>query len=919
MKRFMLVLLTLGFTVSLAAAKIPAGFSKVQEMGGITEYRLDENGLTVLLMEEHSAPVLTFMVTYRVGSRNEVTGTTGSTHLLEHLMFKGTEKYNKDNGNHIDALLGNIGARLNATTWLDRTNYYESIPSEYLELAVDVEADRMRNLLLKKEDKEAEMTVVRNEFERGENSPYSALSKAITAAAIVAHPYHHSTIGWRSDIENVPMPKLRDFYNTYYWPNNATVTVIGDFKTDEALALVKKYYGEIPKSPEPIPEVYTVEPEQEGPRRVIVKRAGQLGAVGIAYKVPEGQHQDSYALDVLDVILEDGKNSRYYKGLIDKNLAVNAFNSYFQFKDPSLFTAYAFLTPGTAHEQGEEAILAELEKVKSEGVTEDEVKRAINQIAASTAYGRDGSFSIASQLNEAIAMGDWTFFVTYLENIRKVTAADVQRVAQTYLLEDQSTTGYFIPRSSGGEQGVASSEQRSGEESGVHYYRQPTEALGSLNATPLPMPQSESKIADNITRKSIEGIDVITAKMGIDNVVTFQGSMAAGDVFSSGNSMIADLTGRMLDKGTQKNDKFALSEKLENMGASINFSVDKHNLEFSGRCLAGDVTEVVELIAEQMRYPAFDAEELEKLKKQREGDLKQLLDDTNTMAREKMAQLMFDQGHPNYEVAVSKLIEDLKTVTVDDLKKFHATYYGPESMIFVAAGDVDTEKIHNAFRHHFASWTGGIEHTEFARELEKPEGGMHVVTMEDKTSATLMLGQNTALTRTDSDYLAFTLGNRVLGGGGFTARLMSIIRDEEGLTYGIYSSHSGDVYADGYWFITGTFSPQLLDKGINSTMREFTRWVDEGVTKEELDNMKSRLSGSYKVQLATTRGMAAQILSFVERGYDVTYMDQYTKDLQAVTLDEVNAAIKKYIDPEKVLTVIAGSVDEDGKPLSKKD
>ncbi|MDZ7693772.1 MAG: pitrilysin family protein [Balneolaceae bacterium] len=224
------------------------------------------------------------MVTYNVGSRNEVTGTTGATHLLEHLMFKGTDKYNRENNTGIDALLQNKGAMLNATTWLDRTNYYENLPSEHLELVVDIEADRMRNLWLREEDRQPEMTVVRNEFERGENSPFSALNKEIWASAIIAHPYHHSTIGWRSDIEGVPIEKLREFYDTYYWPNNATVTVIGDFNKSDALSHIKNYFGLISSSPEPIPQVYTQEPEQKGARRVQVKRAAQLGVVGIGFE-----------------------------------------------------------------------------------------------------------------------------------------------------------------------------------------------------------------------------------------------------------------------------------------------------------------------------------------------------------------------------------------------------------------------------------------------------------------------------------------------------------------------------------------------------------------------------------------------------------------------------------------------------------
>src|SRR5438270_2182169 len=260
-----------------------AGFTYVKTLGPISEYRLDANGLQVLLLPEHSTPTLTFMVTYRVGSRNEVTGTTGATHLLEHLMFKGSEKFNDAKGNSVKQLLERIGGNYNASTWLDRTNYFANIGSEFLESYIAVEADRMRNLWLRESDRKPEMTVVRNEFEIGENNPTEALEKELYAAAYIAHPYHHPTIGWRSDIENVPIEKLRDFYNTFYWPDNSTVSLIGDFDPAKALDLVKKYYGAIPKAPKPIPVIYTEEPEQTAPRRVEVKRAGELGVVALAY------------------------------------------------------------------------------------------------------------------------------------------------------------------------------------------------------------------------------------------------------------------------------------------------------------------------------------------------------------------------------------------------------------------------------------------------------------------------------------------------------------------------------------------------------------------------------------------------------------------------------------------------------------
>ncbi len=423
------------------------GFTYVKTLGGISEYTLDANGLRVLVLPDRSAPVVTFMVTYHVGSRNEVSGTTGATHLLEHLMFKGTENFNRTKGNSIDQLLERVGATYNATTWLDRTNYFANLGKAHLDAYVAIESDRMRNLWLRESDRQPEMTVVRNEFEIGENSPIQALDKEINAVAYIAHPYHHPTIGWRSDIEKVSIEKLREFYNTFYWPNNATATLIGDIDVTDALALVKKHYGAIPRAPHPIPQVVTEEPAQTGPRRVTLKRAGRLGVVGIAFKTPAATHPDMPALQVLGSILTNGKNSRLYRGLTDKNLTTNVNADIGFFRDPALTTLYASLAPDVKPEDAEIALLDEVYTVKMDGVTDAEVAAAISQLMAASAYARDGAFAIASNLNEYISSGEWTLYLTLDEAIRKVTAADVKRVANQYLDEDQSTTGWFIPLS----------------------------------------------------------------------------------------------------------------------------------------------------------------------------------------------------------------------------------------------------------------------------------------------------------------------------------------------------------------------------------------------------------------------------------------------------------------------------------------
>jgi len=441
-----LILGALASTCPLIAVGQPAeGFKHIQSLGGIDEYRLESNGLQVLLKPDHSVPVVTLNVTFRVGSRNEVTGTTGATHILEHLMFKGSDAFNDAKGNSVKQFLERVGGSFNATTWMDRTHYYATIGKDHLPGYLAIEADRMRNLWLRAEDLSSEMTVVRNEYELGENDPAQALDKEVTAAAFQAHPYHHPTIGWRSDIEKVGVDKLREFMDTFYWPNNATLVVVGDFDPAATLALIRKEYGVYPSSSKPIPEMTTEEPEQEGPRRVVLRRPGQLGLFMIAFKAPSVLHEDAPALDVLGAVLSNGKNSRLYRALVDTGLATGAGAGNQQTRDPGLFTASASLTPGTAHDRVEQVMLAEFEKVKKSGVTADEVARVQRQQKVATAFGRDGSAQVASALNDWIAVGDWTQYERYYQAIARVTPADVQRVAQKYLDLDRSTTGWFVP------------------------------------------------------------------------------------------------------------------------------------------------------------------------------------------------------------------------------------------------------------------------------------------------------------------------------------------------------------------------------------------------------------------------------------------------------------------------------------------
>lgn len=425
--------------------QVPEPFDFVDSYGGISEFRLRTNDLQVLVLPDAAAPVATFMVTYRVGSRNETAGLTGATHFLEHLMFKGTERFNKKRNTSVFNVLQRVGAQINATTWYDRTNYYELLPSEHLPLAIDVEADRMRGALIDPEEMESERTVILNELDRGENEPIRNLYHAVWSIGFVAHPYHHPTIGWRSDVESVTPDALRHFYDTYYWPKNATVSIIGDTSISQALELVGGAFASIEAGPSVIPDVTTREPEQRGERRVTIRQAGQLGAVMVGFKSPDGRHADADALDLLSVVLGSGKTSRLYRRLTDQGITTYISTSASRLRDPGLFYVFAMLAPGHTHEEVEAAIDEVLRQVIEEGVTEEELTRARNQLRAHEAFERDGPFAVASQLNEAIAAGDWKLYATFQERIEAVTAEDVQRVAQKYCVERGRNVGYYIP------------------------------------------------------------------------------------------------------------------------------------------------------------------------------------------------------------------------------------------------------------------------------------------------------------------------------------------------------------------------------------------------------------------------------------------------------------------------------------------
>jgi len=968
----------------MSEVQSPTGIALVAEEGEIREYRLT-NGMKLLLVENRVAPVATIMVLYKVGSRNEAVGYTGSTHLLEHMMFKGTPTFNKERNTQIAATLQKIGAAFNATTWYDRTNYFETVPSDQLELAIQLEADRMRNSLIADADRQSEMTVVRNELERGQNEPSEVLDEAVYAAAFREHPYHHPTIGWRADVEGVPTSRLKEFYDTFYHPNNATVILVGDFEREEVLRLINEHFGAYQGSAVPIPEVYTEEPPQQGERRLVIRRAGELALVQIGFHTPGvlGQtnvlsneelaaraanppaDNDIYPLVVLSVALSHGITSRLYQSLVETELTVDASSNADQHRDPGLFTVYATVRPGVEPKKVEETILDELRKVAEEGLTEAEVEKAKQQIIAQMAYSRDGTFNIAMQMAEAEAIADWRFYKDYEANISRVTTADTGRVARLYFTEDNRTVGHFIPKQPGGggsngngDGKVVGTEPQSLQLSsrrGVQFFREPgddsmasevaavAEAVSQQSVeqdleeggsiTPqekeqqpvsprgdkssdaaeanTPASVGRSNFAARVVRTELpSGAALLLLENRATPTISLRGSFRAGSYFEPRDKPgLAQITANLLERGTKRRTKLQLANDLESVGAQLAFSADPFAVNVAARALSKDLPLVISTIAEQLREPAFPADELEKLKQQLIAVLQEQQSNTGYRARERFTQLIFDEASPFYMPGSEKLIQSIGSITVEDVSSFYTKFYGGRSLVLSMSGDVRTADVQRQFEEAFGPFTGPESvDINVVDPSPQAETRREIVLVKEKSSVDILLGSAAPLRRNSEDYYAALLANSALGESTLSSRLGLRVRDQEGLTYGINSRFRAPSLAAGPWYVGVTVNPNNIEKAINSALNVLRDYVQNGVRADELADEKSAAIGSFKVGLATNAGLAQAMWNaeFYRLGMD--YIDRYPQIIQAVTVEEVNAAIRKYFRPDHLTVVIAGDI-----------
>jgi zinc protease len=880
-----------------ASAQAPApGRPGPTLTAGITETKLP-NGLTVLTKEVRSAPVVSFSVWYKVGSRNEHTGITGVSHLLEHMMFKGTKQYRLG---EISRTLFLNGAAFNASTYYDWTNYYETVAADRLELAMQIEADRMVNSRFDKGDLESEMTVVRSELEGGENNPGRLLWQAVAATAFVAHPYQWPVIGWRSDVENVPRDAIYQYYKTHYGPNTATVVIVGDFDTRQALALVRKHFGALKPIPAP-PPVYTVEPPQRGERRVTVKRAGSLPMAMVAYKVPAASHPDAYALDILSMVLGEGRASRLYQALVETQLASSADAGVPSLKDPVLFYLSATARPAVTAEKLEAALVEQAEKLRTEPITPDELSRVKSRVEAEFVFQTDSVTSQARQIGYWAMVDDWRYLTTYIERIRALTAEDVQRVAQKYLVPETRTVGYFIPTSDGAPAGPAPKEASARVEKPKRGDR----------PIPLPLPSKARPASRQVTRFRLDnGISVVVQENAANATFAIRGSVPAGSAIEPRDKPgLAGLTASMLTRGTEKRSALEFAVALESVGATLNASANSLVTMLSGRGQSRDFELVMDLLAEMLRQPTFPADDLERLKGRVLAGLAQEKTNPDRLAGRAFERAIYPEGHPLRPQTIEQAEQSATGFTRDDAERFYRQQYGPDQMVLVVAGDVKADRVRQALEARLGTWARNPQTASVpALDVSLQDKPIEItIPVPDRSQTAIVLGHAGQLRRSDPDFYAAQVMNLVLGGAGaLNSRLGNVIRDDMGLAYNVYSFFDASLYPGPFEIALGT-NPLNARKAVDALVPEVKRMRDRGITQRERDEAVAYLTGRFPLRLETNAGMADILwgMEFYSLGAD--YIDKYGDYYRAVTVAQASEAARKYLHPDRSTLVIAGS------------
>ena len=878
----------------------PAEPVMVTTVEGITEYKL-QNGLKVLLFPDHTKQTATVNITYLVGSKHENYGETGMAHLLEHLMFKGSPLHP-----NIPQELTSHGARPNGTTWLDRTNYFETFSStdENLIWALDLESDRMVNSFIARKDLDSEFSVVRNEMESGENDPSGSLSERVISTAYLWHNYGKATIGARSDVEGVPIDRLQAFYHQFYQPDNAVLTVSGNFDVTKTLSLINQKFGIIPRPARVLQSYYTLEPVQDGERNVTLRRVGDIQIVSSVYHICPASHADFEPIEVLNGLLTDEPSGRLYKKLINTQKASTVSGYNYGLKEPGISYYEATVLKTKDITEVKDILVNTVEDFTKETPTKEEVERIKNKELKNIDLLLNSSERIGLSLSEYIARGDWRLLFYSRDLLKKVTVEDVMRVAAVYYKQSNRTLGIFVPTEKPDRSEIPQAPDISVM---LKDYKgsQVIEEGEAFDASPANIQKrlvssANTGVKINIISKKNRGQSVnasLVFRFGTENTL-------------KGKETAADFAASMLNKGTKTKTRQQIEDALDLLKAKVRIDGGATSVTVSIETTKPNLAGVIKLVTEMLRESVFPADELEKLKQENIADYEQNRSEPQWVAVNELQRYLdpYEKEDPRHVKTIDQSIYAIKAVTLEEVKAFYHDFYGASNCYISVAGDCDENEIKDLLTSSFGSWKSP---GEFARLASKPRDMTpinKVLQTPDKANAFFFAQQPIYITTNDNEYPALLLGNYMLGGGFLNSRLATRIRQKEGLSYGVGSQISMDYFEknNGLFLTYAIYAPENVEKLEAAFKDELQKLLKDGFTDQEVMEAKKGMLQSRKVSLAQDNNLAATLNSLTYYGVTIDWYQKQNDLISKLTPSDINLIMKKYLNPDKISIVKAG-------------
>lgn len=899
-------------TVSLllSAALAMATPQKITTLEGITEYRLD-NGLTVLLCPDPSKPTLTVNATYLVGSRHEGYGETGMAHLLEHMLFKGTPDHP-----NIWKILQEHGARFNGSTWFDRTNYFETLPAspENLRFALELEADRMVNSTIAAADLASEFSVVRNEFEIGENDPMGVLSERVMSTAYLWHNYGKSTIGSREDIENVPVVALREFYEKYYQPDNCVLIVAGRFDETAALKDIDETFGAIPRPERELLPTYTWEPTQDGEREVTLRRVGDIQGLDVVYHVCAGPHPDYPAIAILADILDADQTGRLYQALIEPGLATRVSSQAMALHDPGVLE----ISVETGTDQDLEVVrtrlLETLDGLRSASFTEAEVERAKNARARRFESLINDSNRIGVVLSESAAMGDWRLMFFNRDRLARVTPADVQRVASHYLAPSNRTVGSFVPDKSPDRTEIPHTPDLN--ELLKDYEGGEAVAIGEAFDATYEAIEAHTQRGEIAPGIHYAFVPKQTRNARVNVVMNFHyGSLEA----LTGHRAAVQLAPAMLMRGTREHSRRQIQDAFDALKAQVRVGsaggrrgrgggAEPGTIPVSIECSRENLAPVLDLVGEILREPAFPADEFETLKRERITRLQAQMSEPMGLVMVELRRHLNPYPPEDFRSVPSleEQLQQLEAATVDETAGLYRSLVGASHVEVAAVGDFDPNELRQSLSEHFGDWKSPAPYARIEQEYRPVAPEVIVLETPDKANALFALGQTIEIRDDDPDYPALFMANYILGANP-SSRFMTRIRQKEGLSYGcgtMLQANSQDRV--GAFLGFGMCAPQNAQRAMEAGLEEIQRFLDDGVDEQELADAKSGYAQQLEVGLANDASVASMLAEDLQLGRTLHFRARLRDRILALTPEEVRSALAAHVDPSALLRMRAG-------------